>query len=113
MITSGSGGGFRVLSDAEMMIVLTEDRAVVMEGHYVTKYAVNFQQDQIGIGVDERGFERYVPGLRHVALDFSVMASGKVEILQGGNALRQFDLFRHFSVRDLLRQVNVKLNRRK
>ena len=113
MIASGYGKGFRVLSDGEMMMVLTEQQAAVMQGHYVKQVAVNFQQDRIGIGMDERGFERYTPGLGHVDLDFSVVANGKVEILQGEDALKQFDLFRHFSVRDLLRQINVKLNRRK
>ena len=113
MIASGYGKDFRVLSDGEMMMVLTEQQAVVMQGHYVKQYAVNLHQDRIEIGMDERGFERYVLGLRHVDLDFSVVANGEVKILEGQDALKQFDLFRHLSVRDLLGQINAKLNRRK
>lgn len=113
MIFSGSGSDLRILSDGTSILVVWEDRVIVLDEHFVKNFMLGCRQNMIDVTNWGDPFRKMIPGVMSVDMDFSITCNGQPRIIEGKDAIKQFDLFRHFSVMDLFRQINVKLNGRK
>ena len=107
------GYDFKMLSDGKSLIFLdpSKDATIVASEFFVRSLSVNMARSTIDVtGLDSvGGYRNFISTLMEQTLTFDLAINGPIEYKQGGIIRSIFDLY---SIRDLLAQVENKVNKR-
>ena len=100
---------FQIISDGrDLYVIISETQAIRVESAFLQN--VNHRVEYPFTDVSTFGGERFaVRGPMYCEVDFSVRG-GKYEIINPGDILTDF--FRSTSIRDLLKEINKKIEER-
>ena len=100
---------FQIISDGrDLYVIINETQAIRVESAFLQN--VTHRVECPGLDVSTLNGERFsVPGPMYCELDFSVRG-GKYSIIPSNDIL--LDFFRSASIRDLLKEINKKIEER-
>ena len=102
-----------MLSDGKSLIFLDPDKdaTIVASEFFVRSLSVNMSRSMIDVTSlkDPAGYHNFLAGMMEQTLTFDLAINGPIEYKQGGIIRSIFDLY---SIRDLLAQVEHKVNKR-
>ena len=103
---------FQVISDGKNLYVITGDDkgAFKVVDPYLTSYSMDISQPLIEVTTSWDSERQFVPGLRSANLSFD-LRGGSVEYLADSKDVL-LDFFQSASIRDLLKEINKKIEAR-
>lgn len=102
---------FQVISDGKYLYVITNDNAIKVTDPLLTEYHIQLSCPVIDVTTPYSEFKEFVPGLREPArISFDLIAP-KIDIIKDSKDII-LDFFQDASIRDLLVEINKKIEQR-